>query len=438
MLHVTGHYERHIWEPDLAAYPPTRALRSGFAYQAFIPDRIAGQNWSLSSEVMDDVVRAEVAIQNLNAFPHLPGIEAMSRFLLRAESISSSQIEGLTVSQRRLAQALYDPALATDVARSIAGNILAMERGIEIGARADRLAVDDICSIHYGLLCDTPYSGIAGLLRTEQNWIGGRLPAPLDAEYIPPPPEYVPDLLEDLVQFCERDDLPPVLQAAIAHAQFETVHPFIDGNGRVGRALIHVVLRRRGAVTVFVPPVSNVLAAHGDRYIAGLTGYRAGDVAGWTVLFSQAIQAAATRADALARTITQLQTEWLARIAGTRSHATARRLIELLPGRPVLDAKRASELTGISTVSTRKGFDLLQQVGAVRLLKSDARRGKIWVADEFLGVLNAFEWHLAESTAEGARRRAPQVTRTSLERYLEALRAGTTGGSVSDHATNED
>jgi Fic family protein len=393
---------------------------------------------------MDEIVRAEVAISRLNAFPHLPGIEAMSRFLLRAESISSSQIEGLVVSQRRLAQALYDPALATDVARSVVGNITAMLRAIEIGAQAARLTLEDLLSIHQVLLENTAYREIAGKLREEQNWIGGRLNAPLNAEYIPPPPEYVPDLLHDLLEFCEREDIPPVLQAAIAHAQFETIHPFVDGNGRVGRALIHIILRRRGAVTVFVPPVSNVLAAHADRYIAGLTAYREDDVAGWSLLFAQAMQTAAVRADALAQTIARLQSEWLDRIAGTRSHATVRKLIDLLPGTPVLDARRAAELTGISTVSTRKALDRLQEVGAVRLLKTDARRGKIWVADEFLGILNAFEWHLAAPTREGARRRSPRPTRTSLERYLQMLgaRAGQTkpaaSGAHSDTVRKED
>lgn len=91
---------------------------------------------------------------------------------------------------------------------------------------------------------------------------------------MPPPPERVKELMEDLVAFMNRGDLPPVVQAAIAHAQFEIIHPFADGNGRVGRALIHVVLRRRGLAPRYVPPVSLVLAADARAYVAGLTAFR--------------------------------------------------------------------------------------------------------------------------------------------------------------------
>jgi Fic family protein len=342
---------------------------------------------------------------------------------LGAESISSSQIEGLVVSQRRLAQALYDPQLAGETARAVVNNILAMEEAIALGSRGRPLTVQDICELHATLLRNTPQHSHAGRLRTEQNWIGGRLPAPLEVEYIPPPPELVPTLTEDLVAFCAREDLPPVFQAGIAHAQFETIHPFTDGNGRVGRALIHVILRRRGAIAMVIPPISNVLLAHPDRYVAGLTAYRENNTDDWSSLFAGALHTAGIRARALARAVVRLQAEWLDRIAPARAHATARRLITLLPAAPVLDAIRASELTGASTVSTRKALMRLEEAGAVRLLKQDAQRGRVWVADELLGILNAFEWDLASSPQPGERRRAPPATHSSLVRYLDALQA---------------
>lgn len=418
---MNGHYERRIWEPSPGAYPPLARRQRGFAYQAFVPDRIAERDWSIPAHVAEDIVRAETAVNSLNTLPQIGGIEAMSRLLLRAESISSSQIEGLVVSQRRLAQALYDPDLGDETARSVVNNIRAMERAVQLGAVADRLTVHDLCDLHAVLLQNTTYSEYAGRLREEQNWIGGRLPAPLDAEYIPPPPEYVVPLMEDLVEFCAREDLPPVFQAGVAHAQFEAIHPFVDGNGGVGRALIHVILRRRGAIETVVPPVSNVLVASADRYIADLTGYRDGRDDDWSSLFAGAMYTAAIRARALTRAVERLQAEWLERIAETRTHATARRLVETLPASPVLDANRAAELTGASTVSTRKALIRLQEVGAVRLLKHDARRGRIWVADELLGMLNAFEWDLTGAPLPGERRRAPRATRSSLERYLGAL-----------------
>src|SRR5207302_3067265 len=107
-----------------------------------------------------------------------------------------------------------------------------------------------------------------------QNWIGGNDYNPCGADFVPPPPEFVPDLLLDLVAYLDSDDYSPLVQAAIAHAQFETIHPFADGNGRVGRALIHAVLRRRGLAPRYVPPISLVLATESRSYIGGLTAYR--------------------------------------------------------------------------------------------------------------------------------------------------------------------
>jgi Fic family protein len=299
-------------------------------------------------------------------------------------------------------------------------NLLAMEGAIALGTRADGLTVQDICALHATLLEHTDQQGHAGRLRTEQNWVGGRLPAPLDAEYIPPPPELVPSLMEDLAAFCAREDLPPVFQAGLAHAQFETIHPFIDGNGRVGRALIHVVLRRRGAVGTVVPPISNVLLAHPDRYVAGLTAYRGGAINDWSSLFAGTLSTSAVRAHSLHRAVEHLQAEWLKRIGSTRAHATARRIVDLLPASPVLDANRAAELTGASTVSARKALMRLEEVSAVRLLRPDAQRGRVWVADELLGMLNAFEWDLAGSPATMLGRLGPPASPCAA-RYASAL-----------------
>jgi Fic family protein len=420
---VNGHYERRIWEPSPGAYPPLARLRRGFAYEAFVPNPIAERSWSIPASVAENIVRAETAVRALNMAPSVAGVEALSRLLLRAESISSSQIEGLVVSQRRLAQALYDPDRADEIARSVMNNIRAMERAIVLGSAPRPLTVGSVCDLHATLLEATAQREHAGMLRTEQDWIGGRLPAPLDAGYIPPPPEYVPPLMEDLVTFCVRADLPAVFQAGIAHAQFETIHPFVDGNGRVGRALIHVILHRRGAIATAVPPISNVLVAGADRYVAGLTGYRSGHLDDWSSLFAGTIAVAAVRAQALARAVELLQAEWIGRLGKTRADSTARTLVLLLPSAPVLDAARAAGLTGVSAVSARKALIQLEEAGAVRLLHGGARRQRVWVADDLLGMLNAFEWDLAGPPIPGEHRRAPRGTQNSLDRYLEALRA---------------
>jgi len=156
------------------------------------------------------------------------------------KSVASSQIEGLRITQRRLAEALFAPDLGDVTARSVINNITAMEAAVNLGSAERPITMMDIQAIHQTLLNTPEDVAIAGVVRTTQNWIGGRTTSPLGAQFIPPPPEEIAPLLDDLCVFINRDDLPAVAQAAITHAQFETIHPFADGNGRVGRCLIHV------------------------------------------------------------------------------------------------------------------------------------------------------------------------------------------------------
>src|SRR3954449_3450514 len=149
-----------------------------------------------------------------------------------------------------------------------------MRWAVETVSATDDITVDHILGIHERLLRGTERDRYAGQLRDEQNWIGGSSFNPCSAAFVPPPPERVRALLDDLCEFSNSEGLPAVAQAAIAHGQFETIHPFVDDNGRTGRALIHVILRRRGLTPVVVPPVSLVLATCSDGYIAGLMASR--------------------------------------------------------------------------------------------------------------------------------------------------------------------
>src|SRR5204863_7533443 len=133
----------------------------------------------------------------------------------------------------------------------------------------------------------------AGRIRSVQNWIGGSSFNPCSAAFVPPPPDHVEALLADLCAFVNDDSLPAVAQAAIAHAQFETIHPFRDGNGRAGRCLIHVVLRRRNVTPMLVPPISVVLATNARQYIAGLVDFREARVDDWIGAFSDPVTASA-------------------------------------------------------------------------------------------------------------------------------------------------
>ena len=306
------------WEGDAGAIDG-RAARRSFTYRAYVPDPIAALDPHVPFSAATAAFEAERAVRELNERASAGGLEAIGPLLLRSEAIASSRIEGYQVTTLNLARALVDPRAARGSARTVAANVSAMEEAI---ARADDprpIIVEDLERIHMTLMAREPHA-TPGRVREIQNWLGGRLDSPLGAAFIPPPPIEVRPLLDDLAQFLARDDLPPVAQAAIAHAQFETIHPFIDGNGRVGRCLIHVVLRRTGVAPRFVPPVSIVMAARPSSYIQGLVDFREGWISDWIESFSNACERAAVHASQLADDVAALQKGWLERAGRPRSH----------------------------------------------------------------------------------------------------------------------
>jgi Fic family protein len=251
------------------------------------------------------------------------------------------------------------------------------------------MAVPDILAIHKTLMATDEWAR-PGQLREEQNWIGDRLNNPSDAQFIPPPEGDVPGLMDDLVAFMTRDDLPAVAQAAIAHAQFETIHPFVDGNGRVGRCLIHVVLRRRGVAPRFVPPVSIVLAARPNSYIAGLEGFREGRLEQWVAAFAEAAQSAAAASLELADQVQALQRDWTNRAGRPRADSAAAKLIRLLPALPVLSAPIARGAIGTSQQMTLLGLKALEYAGVVRQI-TVGTYDRQYAATELFDLLSAYE-----------------------------------------------
>jgi Fic family protein len=265
-----------------------------------------------------------------------------------------------------------------------------MKRAIELGTTDGPLTVADIEDIHRTLLRFTDDADIAGVVREAQNWIGGNDYNPIGATYVPPPHELVQPLLADLCKFANRTNLAAIVQAGIAHAQFETIHPFADGNGRIGRALIYTVLRRRGEAANYIPPVSLILGAEPKAYIAGLTGYREGGVSGWIVQFADAVARAATEAERLADAIEQLQSSWLDQLGQPRRDAAVRQLVDELPQQPVIDAAAGQRLTGKSHVAVGNALEQLERAGILNRL-NERKWGRVWECDELLGLVDRFE-----------------------------------------------
>ena len=399
-------YVEQRWGADPGAYGSRRS-RTSFTYRAYVPDPIRELELALPGDVGLLVSDAEGEIRVLNAGRGVRGLEAVGSLLLRAESVASSRIEGLELSQRNLARALFDSEAARGTARAVAGNVRAMAAAIEIGDRRGRLRVVDIIDIHRALLVGTDDDAIAGQVRTVQNWIGGRLNSPIDAEFVPPPPDLVPALLDDLAAFLNRDDLPAVVQAAIAHAQFETIHPFVDGNGRVGRCLIHTVLRRRGLAPRVVPPISIVLAANARAYVQGLTAYRIGDAVEWSRSFAYTCRLAAAESTRLAGRLDELFASWRERAGSPRKGSSAARLIELLAAFPIVDIASAQRALSVSNEAARLALATLEAGGVVQQITAGRYR-RAWAAEDLFELVNEYEHDLATPTRAGQpRRRSP-------------------------------
>jgi Fic family protein len=379
------------WPGDPGA-PGGRANRVGFDYAAHVPGEIADWDPELPASVAADVAAVELEVRELAKHAHLLG--ALLWPLLRTEAIASSRIEGLVVSHHRLAVADATEGNADSLARSVLGNLDALRRALDLAPGP--FEVETIREIHRALLEGTPYAAIAGEIRETQNWIGGRHPNPRGAAFVPPPEDELARLLNDLCCFCQRDDLPTLVQAAIAHVQFETIHPFADGNGRVGRALIQVILRRRGlaegradSLPIF-PPVSLVLATQSDAYIAGLTSFRSGDHGAWLAFFLQVVHQANVIAENLAGAISELQADWRHRAGEPRKDSAASALIARLPAEPVIDLKAATRITGASSQATRLAINRLEDAGVLREVTGKGRLRR-WESVGLFELVDAIE-----------------------------------------------
>ncbi len=377
-------------------------------YYAFRGWPIADKTWTFDAELVQDVASGQTALRRLNDdSPRTQLLEALARQLLRAEAVASSRIEGLELSHRRLAEAAFDPEDTSRNAASVLGNVRAMDEAIRLAGTSKRFTVETIRDIHRRLFERTADAERAGRIRTSQNWIGGRGDNPYKADFVPVPEDDVVPLLEDLARFVQRDDLPALVQAAVTHAQFETIHPFEDGNGRVGRCLIHFVLRRRGLATTFVPPISPVLAANDRAYVAGLTAYRDHRESEWCGVFARAARIACDGAVALGTRIEALKSEWRAKAGEPRGDSAASKLIELLPVHPVLDLASATNFLGVSHEAARLAIARLEKAGVLEEI-TKRKWHRTWECAGLFRILDSFERDIA-----GPRRAAPRPMHTA-------------------------
>lgn len=404
------------WVPAPTVSGRPRRERRACEYRSYIPDLLGQRDFVLFGREAADVADAERAIVALNSnATALVNTEAMARILLRAESVASSRIEGLEVAARRLlaadaARELGEPT--TDVtAGDVLANIKAMEYALEAIATTNAVTAGTLLEIHRRLFdaSEPRTARFAGQFRTVQNWIGGSDYNPCSADFVPPPPDKVQALVSDLCAFCNNDDLPAVAQAAIAHAQFETIHPFVDGNGRVGRALIHMILRKRGIATNVSPPISLILATLPKDYVRGLTATRYDGspkseqaVAGlnaWIGTFAAACKRAVSDAFSFEERISAIQKEWRHRLGAVRAKSATDLLIQKLPGAPTITVNGASKLIKRTGQATNEALRRLQEAGIVHPAKI-GRRNRVFEAREIIAEFTALERQLASASGD--------------------------------------
>lgn len=356
----------------------TQRLKNRGTFTFATPPRIASVPVVLDPDVQEAARSATTLIERFDERATAWGAPFAS-VLLRTESASSSQIERLSASARRIALATLGDSRNRN-ATSIARNVKAMEAAI---ALADHMDAAAILAMHAQLGGgDDPDN--AGRFRREWVWIGGR--SPVTAEYVAPRWEDVAPAIDDLVTFMRRTDVEPLTQAAIAHAQFETIHPFTDGNGRTGRGLVSSVLRHRGVAVNLSVPISSGLLADTPAYFRALTSYRDGDPHPIVGQFADAAERAVANASILRDDVTQVRDEVLA--SATRRTTSIERFAELCAEEPAFTVDMAVQ-RGITKPTAYRICARLTEAG---LLRREGNVGgvDVWTVVGLTDALDAF------------------------------------------------
>ena len=374
------------WTSRMAEFltPRQRALLPS-TYEAAVVPEIADAALTLPTRLAAAEADAVAAVSRFDS-DAASALLPFTPLLLRSESSASSRIERLTVSARRLMEAeLFETGRGN--AALVVANTRAMTAASSI---RPPLSLDSLLSMHRALL-ESSAPDDAGALRREPVWIGGSELSPAGALFVPPRHERVPEALEDLF--------------AIAHAHFETIHPFVDGNGRTGRALIHVLLSWAGLTPHAPLPLSAVLLADVDSYFRSLDAYRRGEPLVIVELFIGAAARAAALGRSAGRRIGRTVEAMLERSPG-RAGTPDRAIIELLARRPVLDAGSAATAVGVSEAAARRSLERLEAAGLLRGYLIGPHR-RAWRSPEILDLMDDVASALGRRARPGTRREMP-------------------------------
>jgi Fic family protein len=356
----------------------------GRIIEAANPPLLRRAHFALSTTTVRRTEQAAAAVV-ASARPGTHAVDVVGRLLLRAEGLASSAIEGLRASAADVALAeVSDP---NTTASWVADNLAVVTDALQQGAP---LAVEHLLAWHRRLMRHAPDIDRAhvGAWRDRIGWVGG--PNPLLAAHVGAPPKRITPLMKDLLAFVNRDDVDPITSAAVTHAQFETIHPFSDGNGRIGRVLIGWILATRLGVA-YPPPVSLEFARDIGGYQSGLTLYRQDGIDTWVRWFADAVAHSAARTETVVEAVAERLAAWEHELSDVRADAAARRLLMILGAHPVLSAATAAELLDTSTESARNALLTLAARGIVQEIKdvpaAAGRPRRWWVAQGLLDLV---------------------------------------------------
>ncbi|MBN9643843.1 Fic family protein [Corynebacterium mendelii] len=409
---MNSHPTAGIWidqtwsAPDQSGY--SKRSRLSGTFKAFIPERLSKRDLRLSQDVAAQALRVQQQLTRLATRPDTGVLEDLSRFLARSESIASSHIEGMAPGADKVAVAEFlrskqPDKLPGSVAEQVAANMEVLSTLVRKGT--GNLTVEDLQQCQASLV---PQRNLHGI-RTVQNWIGGNQHNPIGAAFVPPPPEEVPCLMADFIDYVNGAHHSVLAQAAIAHAQFETIHPFADGNGRIGRALIHTILSGSGLCGTTIIPVSLVLANNKDAYIAALSSFR--DVRNptqglddWCSYFLDSMDCAIDQVTVFNDAIEKIRLSWQDKLfthrttsgktRALRSDSAEARILANLPEMPLVTVDLAVDRLEITATAARRALTTLVEAG-ILTKRSIAKRTNAYLTLELFDLMTMTERRLA-------------------------------------------
>jgi Fic family protein len=318
----------------------------------------------------------------------LPNPHILMRPFLQREAVLSSKIEGTqaTLGELLAAEAGVAVDRSPDDLREVGNYVVALEHGI-VRLKELPLCVRIIRELHEKLM-----TGVHGQQATPdrfrkiQNWIGKPGSTLATASFIPPPPDDVETCLAALEKFLHESDLPPLVTIALAHYQFEAIHPFLDGNGRVGRLLITLFLIERQILPTPLLYLSAFFEAARRDYYDGLRGVsERGEWNEWLEYFLQGVACMSEDALSRAARINSKLIEWQKKAAGDSTNAPLR-VVELLAVNPFITAKGAAEKLGVAFTTAQRAIERLERLGIVKQ-SGDAKRDRVYCANALLDIL---------------------------------------------------